>query len=139
MRRWLLGVVGVAIAILAVGCAVGGAHDQPRPTPSTKARAEPDDWVIVRFEARDRFDTAVMNALLNTEMAADAALQDAGAGWIDGNEVGGHSYDLYFVGADRNAMWAILRPIIDQAPASWSSVELRHGLDDAKPTVFKHP
>ena len=59
----------------------------------------PDGWVVVILEDRtSEFDGDLMEALLETELAADQALAHAGAGWIDGNVVGGSEYELYFVG-----------------------------------------
>lgn len=68
--------------------------------------------MIVSFEdTADRFDLGIMDALLETELAADAALRASAAGWIDGNEIGDHQYDLYFVGTDPEVMWTVLEPV----------------------------
>lgn len=96
-----------------------------------------DAWVVVTFdETTEQFDLGVMDALLETEIAADEALKAAGAGFIDGNEIGDHRYDLYFVGEDPDAMWTILEPIFEGAPLRWSRVELRNGFEDTDPTVL---
>ncbi len=68
----------------------------------------------------DQFDLEVFDALLGTENAADEALKGAGAGWIDGNQIGDHQYDVYFA----------------NAPADWTRIELRDGLNDVDATVF---
>lgn len=118
--------VAVLIAVLAslVACAAA---------PSARA----DQWVVVRFDATpEASDLDVMDALLTTELAADEALRGAGAGYIDGNEIGDGQYDLFFVGADRTAMWAILEPLFASAPVPWTQVELRDGLKDPAPTVI---
>ena len=70
-------------------------------------------------------------------MTADAALQAAGVGAIDGNEVGQGVYAMYFFGTDREAMWAIIEPILDDAPAEWTKAELRDGLDDDAPIIVE--
>lgn len=101
------------------------------PVSGAPAGAQPDHWVVVTFgDTEDRFDLDAMDSLLDTELAADEALQAAGAGWIDGNEIGEHQYDLYFAGTDREEMWAVLEPVFAAAPIRWSRVELRDGLDD---------
>lgn len=91
------------------------------------------------FEDRaERFDLGLMDALLETELAADEALGLADAGAIDGNDVGEHGYELYFTGDDPTVMWRVLEPVFAAAPVGWTRVELRNGLDDASPTVFVH-
>lgn len=98
---------------------------------------DPGDWVVVTFDGTDQeFDAGVMDALLETEVAADEALQSADAGWIDGNEIGNHQYDIYFAGYDREAMWRVLEPIFEEAPMAWTRVELRAGLEDPAPRVL---
>ncbi len=93
-----------------------------------------DHWVVVTYPVLEG-DPAMM-VLLDTETAADEALQDAGAGVIDGNEVGQGVYDMYFVGADRQAMWDVLEPILDDGDVAWTKAELRDGLDDPTPIVI---
>lgn len=111
-----------------------GAEDQ---TTYPEEASAVDDWVVVTFgDTEARFDLNVMDALLETELAADEALQAAGAGFIDGNEIGDNRYDLFFIGTDRNAMWNILQPIFDEAPVHWTTVELRDGLEDSQPIVL---
>lgn len=78
-----------------------------------------------------------MMQLLGTELTADAALQAAEAGAIDGNEVGQGVYDMYFFGTDREVMWDVIEPILDDAPAEWTKAELRDGLDDDAPTIVE--
>jgi len=98
--------------------------------------AEPTHWVVVKFaDTEEEFNLAAMDALLEYELQADSALQSAGAGWIDGNEIGDHQYDLYFVGFDRTVMWDLIRPVFDSVPYAWSRVELRDDLDDLDPVV----
>ncbi|MGC5225339.1 hypothetical protein ACPW96_22475 [Micromonospora sp. DT81.3] len=77
-----------------------------------------------------------MEALLETELAADQALADAGAGWIDGNEVGNSTYELYFIGEDPELTWNMLEPVFAEAPVAWTQVELRNGLEYTAPTVL---
>jgi hypothetical protein len=104
---------------------------------SNVAPQEADDWVVVTFGGTaDRFDLDVLDSLFSTENAADEALQGAGAGWLDGNEIGDHQYDVYFTGYDSEVMWSIIGPIFAGAPAEWTRIELRDGLNDMDATVF---
>lgn len=64
------------------------------------------------------------------------ALADIDAGWIDGNDVGAHGYELYFVGNDPSEMWRALEPVFAAAPVAWTRVELRTSLEDPSPTVL---
>lgn len=93
-----------------------------------------DDWVVVVYAFGDEQPSAMLE-LLDTEMAADAALVEAGLGWIDGNEIGAESYDLYFAGSDAAAMWDVLQPVLEDAPVAWTSAELRDALEDPDPTI----
>ncbi|MFJ4173447.1 hypothetical protein [Microbacterium sp. NPDC089696] len=96
-----------------------------------------DGTVLVLFRGRDEeFDLGLMDDMLQTELAADAALQEAGAGWIDGNAIGRGEYQLYFIGEDPERMWEIIEPIFADAPIAWSRVELWDGLDDDAPVVI---
>ncbi len=107
------------------------------PIESAQVMEEADAWVVVTFADRnDRFDLEVLGAMIEYELAADAALQVAGVGWIDGNDIGNYQYDLYFSGTDSAAMWEILEPVFAEAPLQWTSVELRDGLDDENPRII---
>jgi hypothetical protein len=124
-------------AIIVTALLISGCGTQPVSEPEPRV-PRVHDWVVVTYVAETPGrELEAMKALLKTELAADQALRDAGAGLIDGNEVGQGEYDLYFVGRDREAMWQVLRPVFDDAPVAWRRVELRHGLDDKDPTVFR--
>jgi hypothetical protein len=59
-------------------------------------------------------------------------------GWaIDGNEVGHGAYDMCLFGVDREVMWDVIVPVLDDAPAEWTKAELREGVDDYAPIVFE--
>ncbi|MDN4474213.1 hypothetical protein [Demequina zhanjiangensis] len=125
-----------SFSVLVVGLMAGGCA-APTADPVQMVAADPDEWVVVMFEdTDDQFDSGLMDALLDTEMAADAALAEAGAGWIDGNDVGDYSYELYFVGDDATEMWLLLDPIFADAPVAWTRVELRESLEDPSPEVL---
>ena len=129
LSRAVVGSVTVIVAVVGLTACAAPASGDP-------ADAEPDHWVVVTFsDTGDRLDLDTMDSLLETELAADDALQAAEAGWIDGNEIGDKRYDLYFVGHDHDEMWAVLEPIFASAPIEWSRVELRDGLEDPAPVV----
>ncbi|MFL0564306.1 hypothetical protein ACH0CG_00985 [Microbacterium sp. 179-I 1D1 NHS] len=99
--------------------------------------ADEYDWVIVSFEVPEgEFDVDLMNALFETELAADQALLDAGVGQIDGNGAGLGGYDVFFYGDDADEMWRVLEPVFAEAPIPWTRVELSDGSDDASPEVL---
>lgn len=133
-------IAALAIAVLTVlaGCAVSTwvTVDEEDDDGTVEGQA----WVVVMFEDRPkRFDDDLMKVLLDTELAADRALLAAGAGAIDGNDVGQHGYELYFAGHDAETMWKVLEPVFARAPVPWTRVELySHGLD-AKPTKVLSP
>jgi len=126
MRKSLLAFILACGGIWLSGCASSSGVD-----------GSSGSWVVVHFEDNaDYMAMGAADALLDTELAADEALQAAGAGFIDGNEVGDFSYDLYFVGSDAEVMWAILEPVFDAAPVEWSTVELLQEHDDEDPIVI---
>ena len=95
------------------------------------------EWVVVSFEETgERFDFNLMEVLLETETAADEALLGSDLGFLDGNDIGDHQYELYFAGSDREAMWKILEPVFERAPVPWTRVELRSELEDTSPRVI---
>jgi hypothetical protein len=127
----------VVLGIVAVFTAVVGLSACEATAPVDSASMEPDHWVVVTFGGTEaQFDLDTMGSMLATELAADEALQAAEAGWIDGNDVGDYQYDLYFVGYDREEMWALLEPVFESAPIEWSRVELRDGLSDPSAVVL---
>ena len=96
MRRGNALAAIIVTALLTAGCGT-----QPVSEPEPRVH----DWVVVSYVAETPGrELDAMKALLKTELAADQALRDAGAGLIDGNEVGPGEYDLYFVGRDREGM-----------------------------------
>ncbi|MGQ7310185.1 hypothetical protein ACUOFU_00660 [Microbacterium arabinogalactanolyticum] len=132
LRRWVLPVVMLLSTASLAACS----SSEPA---SSEAQVAPpgDDWVVVVFDDTDlEFDLGIMDALLETELAADDALTEAGLGMIDGNEIGDHSYELYFVGGDGEAMWRVLEPVFEDAPVPWTRVAIRSGFEDDAPRVI---
>lgn len=133
---WTL-VIGLLLGCLMVsGCSVvfGATFNE---TESSGGDVDGDHWVVVSYETRNRSAVELMDALESTELRAAEALEAAGVGFIDGNEVGDDSYELYFNGKDAPAMWKVLEPVLAQAPTGWDRVELRDGLEDPHPTVIR--
>lgn len=123
----------VLAALALAGCATRVAGPVLESGRATSQDA--DAWVVVTYAVSDDDDPAMLT-LLSTETAADDALQDAGAGSIDGNEVGQGVYDMYFVGDDAQDMWTVLEPVLASAPLRWQKVELRDGLEDPDPQIL---
>lgn len=112
----------LAACLLLAGCALRALTG---PAESGGSSITGDQWVVVSFDgSEEQFPLATMDALLATELAADEALALAGLGTIDGNEIGDHGYQLFFVGSDRNRMWEVLEPVFAEAPLPWTRVEL---------------
>lgn len=128
--RVMLAAAGLLLALS--GCS--GSDVASQPSGSAVPAGPEDQWVVVTYDVVDG-DPSMLQ-LLPTETRADAALQDAGAGHIDGNEVGQGTYDMFFVGADAERMWQIVEPVLEGAPVAWTRVELRERLDDPDPTVI---
>ena len=132
---WLKAALALVAVVALAGCAVRFGFVVGDPDEDAVS-GEGDQWAVVTF--RDTGSGVnLMDALEDTELAADDALAAAGAGVLDGNEVSGDTYELYFVGEDRRAMWQVLEPVFADAPVHRSTVELRDGLDDPNPTVIK--
>lgn len=133
LRRATCAVFALVLVGVTTGCTTTA-------TANTETPAEPDpddDWVVLTFAETDQqFDVDVMDALLEYELAADDALAAAGAGGIDGNDVGDYQYTVYFVGADRDVIWRLLEPIFADAPIPWTRVELREEFEDESPDVI---
>lgn len=131
-RRVFLALLAVAVVVVggtAVGLLKGVAVGDGGPTVG-------DDWVVVTYSGASESSTGLMDALEGSEREADQALQRAEAGAIEGNDVGDNEYQLYFVGADRDAMWGIVQPILERAPVKWDRVRLMHGVEDPNPRVI---
>lgn len=133
--KWLVVAVAVLALVALAGCARAAGQSGPAPS---AAGDDQDDWVVVTFEGDAEFDGELMDSLLETEVAADDALQAAEEGALDGNEIGDGVYQLFFVGADRFRMWAVLRPVMDQAPVKWQTAELLNGLEDREPSLIRN-
>jgi starvation-inducible outer membrane lipoprotein len=134
-KRRLVVLLIAGACLLLSGCAVvalGVIGDGP----GTSGDDEESDWVVVTYTLKAGAPTRTMDVLLETEMAADAALQDASAGSIDGNEVGAGEYQLYFVGPDRHRMWQVLERVLAKAPLKWTRVELYQTLGEEPDEVI---
>ncbi len=93
-------------------------------TPASGAVPSPG-WVAVKFEHRSfQFDVELMNRLIQFEFDTATAVTRAGVGSADGNEIGAHSYDLFWDGPDVDRLWQTIEPLLTLAPAAWTTAEI---------------
>lgn len=93
--------------------------------------------VLVVFALREEFGPEnLLDIMWPLEERAMTAIESAGLGYLDGNEVGDSEYSLYFFGDDREAMWKVLEPIMTTAPYPLARVELWPPGRDAEPRVI---
>ncbi len=119
------------VGLLLASCAM------TRTEEAVPGQGNADEWVVVTYaDTEAKFSTHSMDALEETELEADEALSEAGLGMIDGNEIGDHSYQLFFAGSDRHRMWGVLEPILEKAPIRWSRVELFTSIDKTADEVI---
>lgn len=111
----MLGLVGLLLAGCSTVFLVG---EDVEPSGDNGYR----DRVAIVYTVKPRLSFNETEALLDTALAADAALGDYGA--VSGNEDDDGEYRIYFVGVDRHRMWQILEPVFAEAPLKWSRVEL---------------
>lgn len=141
MRIGVLALVGLMTALVSCTARTAGIPEiapiHSQVPEYDQSRTQDYEWVVVLFDdTTEEFDEGVMDLLLETESTADEALQHAGLGFLDGNDIGGHQYELYFAGLDREAMWKVLEPIFQRAPVPWTRVELRTEIGDPAPKVI---
>lgn len=141
----------LALTMLAVGCAI---LPPPDPMPeqgswtvvdgegiSEDLLADDADFtvetVLVVFALQDEFGPEnLLDVMWPLEDRAMTAIESAGLGYLDGNEVGDSEYSLYFFGDDREAMWKLLEPIMSTAPYPLARVELWPPGREAEPLVI---
>lgn len=146
MRTRIAALVAAMLAgVTLAGCVV----TPPAPTPHLAYADEleehwedvPDDLaddatIMMTFtDLPDAADAAAWDAMLARELEAGDALMAAGVGYLDGNGSDGVVYDVFFVGSDHEAMWAIVEPVYADAPIAWSSVMMWASAEDMEPTV----
>ncbi len=96
-----------------------------------------EDLVLVTFSIADGIELIEVRRVMGPiEERADAALGSSGLGYLDGWGSGGDTYDVFFYGEDRDAMWLLLEPIMRDAPIPLLRVELWPPGMDAVPTVI---
>lgn len=105
---------------------------------ATEASGYTEDLVLAVFALDAEFGSeTLLDDMAPVEEQAMEALEDAGAGYIDGNEIGRSEYALYFYGTDRGAMWKLLEPILEDAPIPLTRVELWPPGEAAEPTIIE--
>lgn len=91
-------------------------------------------YVVVKFEQRpEQFDLELMRRLEQIEHIIGSAIAEAGIGRPDGNEVGTHSYDLFWEGDDVDLLWYMIEPLIYEAPAAWTTAEIHRYATTIRP------
>lgn len=96
-----------------------------------------EDLVVVVFALDSEFGGEdLLDAMWPVEEEALAAIEDAGLGYLDGNDVGAGEYSLYFYGDDRARMWELLEPIMRTAPVPLARVELWPSGEGTEPEVL---
>jgi hypothetical protein len=76
--------------------------------------SQPEQAVIVHFD----YGTTDLGPLSALEDQLIAAISDAGVGEFDGNEVAVDGSDgvLYMYGPDADALFAVVKPVLERAP-----------------------
>ncbi|MEU2909376.1 hypothetical protein ACFYM3_18330 [Streptomyces massasporeus] len=98
-------------------------------TPMTPGCADEEHAVIAHFRlAHDGFGEARQRELVREARQAMAtAVEDAGAGEVDGNEFGGGEAVVYAYGPDAGALFEVMEPTLRSLPFRPAHVLLRHG------------
>lgn len=101
-------------------------------TPCSSTDPSPG-WIAVKFEQRPSlFDVEIMERLMQFEFNTASAVTQAGVGLPDGNEIGTHSYDLFWDGPDVDQLWQTIEPLLRSAPAVWTTAEIHRSTDRAE-------
>lgn len=77
---------------------------------------EQDLLVVLKLSNRSLGTAQERMAIEEFGNQLEAALQDAGAGEYDGDEMGGGECILFFAGPDVDRMIAVLRPLLMRSP-----------------------
>ncbi len=98
-------------------------------TPVAPAFADEEHAVIAHFRlARDGFGEADQRELVReARQAMAAAVEDADAGEVDGNEFGGGEAVVYAYGPDAGALFKVMEPTLRSLPFRPAHVLLKHG------------
>lgn len=122
---------------------LGAAPSVREDVPVADEPVEPvgDEWaeamVVAHFSVPQELDAGdLLDAMWPVEERAMIAIEESGLGYIDGNGIGAGEYDLYFYGADHEAVWELLEPILREAPLPLRSVTLRPAGDPVEQTVL---
>jgi len=125
LSRALILLLATAAAVTLAGCASrdSGANG----TDSETATTEPEHAVIVHLENTN------LDEVFAIEDPLEQAIDDAGVGEYDGNEVAvdGSEAVLYAYGPDADALWDVMKPVVERAtPRAGSYVIKRYGAAD---------
>ncbi|MGW1211496.1 hypothetical protein ACWD5F_17890 [Streptomyces sp. NPDC002499] len=89
----------------------------------------PEQAVIARYRlSDDRYGSpSERETIFDAGRAMAAAVEKAGVGEVDGNEFGGGEAVLYAYGADAEALFEVMEPILRGLPLRPAHVVLRQG------------
>ncbi len=106
---------------------------------SAEESVHQEDLVVAVFTLEAEFGSeSLLDDMWPVEERAMEALEHAGAGYIDGNEIGDSEYALYFYGTDREVMWSLLKPVLEDAPIPLTRVALWPPGEAAEPTIIQY-
>lgn len=126
MRRAPGLLLTVVVVATTAGCGSGvmGADSVPPTTDSKAIVATPEHAVIVHLRS------ANVDGVFALEDSLETAIAKAGVGEYDGNEIAvdGSEAILYAYGPDADALWNVIRPIVESTdPPVGSYVIKRYG------------
>lgn len=96
---------------------------------------EEDVVVILKLGNRRMGTAAERSAIESLCEQLEAAVERAGAGEFDGDELGGGECSLFFTGPDARRLFAVLQPLLHRHPMGRGA---RLRLQDASGTVEEH-
>ncbi|MFJ8020526.1 hypothetical protein [Streptomyces sp. NPDC096311] len=97
----------------------------------------PEEAVIAHYRlSDDKYGSrAEREAIFDAERAMAAAVEDAGVGEVDGNEFGGGEAVVYAYGADAEALFKVMEPMLRSLPLRPAHVVLRQGSQERETRV----
>ena len=95
--------------------------------------AAPEQAVLIHFRLSDgKFGSAEeVGQLMDLERRLAVAIEGAGAGELDGNDVGGGEFVVYAYGADADRLFSVMEPLLRESALARSGfVVKRYGAAD---------
>ena len=101
-----------------------------KPAPAPAETGDQDHLLLIHLALSDgQFGTEQERELLfELESRIEHAIESAGAGELDGNEVGGGEFAIYVYGPDADRMFALAEPVLQAfGPRTGSWAKKRYG------------